>query len=72
MSSKLETLAEIEGYEDVHAMLEAATFDSVAPCICTNPGCDYSEDLEPDQDSGWCPDCNTHTLKSCLMLAGII
>ena len=70
--SKLEQLAADYGFEDTFSMLEAATFDSVAPGICTNPGCDYSTDVEPDSDSGWCEECETNTVKSCLILGGII
>lgn len=70
--SKLSTLAEIEGYSDVMEMLEAATFDSVAPGICSNPNCDYSCEVEPDSDSGWCEICDTNTVQSCLVLASII
>ena len=70
--TKLEKLAEIEGFSDVMDMLEAATFDSIAPGICMNTGCDYSTSVEPDSDTGWCEECDTNTVKSCLMLADII
>lgn len=69
---KLEKLAEIEGYADVMEMLEQATFDSVSPGICTRKGCDYTTEVEPDQDRGYCEVCGTQTVKSALMLAGII
>ena len=67
----LNELAAIEGME-VMEMLEEATFDSVAPGICTNNGCDYTISVEPDCSDGWCEICQTNTVKSCLMLAGII
>ena len=70
--SKLDQLAEIEGYGDTMEMLEAATFDSVAPGICANPGCDYSTEVEPDSSEGWCECCEAGTVKSCLVMAGII
>ena len=72
MTTKLEQLAEIEGYSDTMDMLEAATFDSVAPGICKNPDCDYSCEVEPDSASGWCEECNTNTVVSCLVLGGLI
>ena len=68
---KLAELADIEGMEEME-MLEQATFDSVAPGICMNEECDYTTNVEPDSDSGWCEFCQTNTVKSCLMLAGII
>lgn len=71
MSGKLDQLAEIEGME-VMDMLEQATFDSVATGICTNPDCDYTTEIEPDSRDGWCGNCETNTVKSCLVLAGII
>ena len=69
--SKLSDLAELEGMDEME-MLEEATFDSVAKGICTNSGCDYTTEVEPDQDMGWCELCETLTVKSCLVLAGII
>ena len=70
--SKLETLMEIEGYEDELEMLEAATMDSVAPGICMNEDCDYTTYVEPDCTEGWCEVCETQTVQSCLILAGLI
>ncbi len=69
--SKLITLAEIEGME-IDEMLQKATFDSAAPGICDNPGCDYTTEVEPDSRGGFCEVCGTNTVKSCLILAGII
>jgi len=69
---KLDTLAEIEGFEDVMDMLGDATIDSVAPGICTNDDCNYTTQVEPDCRNGWCEDCQTNSVASCLVLAGII
>lgn len=69
--TKLERLAEIEGL-DVMTLLEDATFDSVCIGICTNKGCDYTTDVEPDCYDGHCEVCGTNTVKSALALAGII
>jgi hypothetical protein len=69
--SKLEQLADIEGLS-IDEMLEAATFDSVAHAICKNPGCTYTTMMEPDQEHGWCEECNEGSVVSCLVLAGII
>lgn len=71
-NAKLELLAELEGYDTVMAMLEKATFDSVCPGICGEPGCDYIGQVEPDQTKGWCPACEKGTVKSALILAGLI
>ena len=52
--------------------MEAAALDSVSPAICMTEGCDYTCEMEPDQDRGWCEVCGTNTMKSALILAGVI
>lgn len=69
---KLELLAEIEGYPDSMTLLEENAIDSVVPGICVNDDCEYSEGVEPDQDAGWCEECQTGSVKSCLILAEVI
>jgi hypothetical protein len=51
-------------------MLRQATYDSATPAICT--ACDYTAEMEPDQDAGYCEACGTNTVVSCLVLAGLI
>lgn len=70
--SKLRQLAQIEGYDDPMEMLEDACMDSVCPGICMNPDCDYTIEVEPDCSKGWCENCNSQTVKSAMMLAGVI
>ena len=67
----LKELADSYGV-DIYTLLENATFDGTAASICTNDGCGYTTDYEPDQDQGWCEICETNTVKSCLVLAGMI
>jgi hypothetical protein len=43
---KLAKLREVEGFETLEAMLEAATFDSVSPAICMNEGCNYASTMD--------------------------
>ncbi len=69
--SKLETLCEVWGMTEME-MLEQATFDAVASSICMNEDCDYCCEMEPDQGNGWCEACDTQSVASCLILAGII
>jgi hypothetical protein len=70
--SKLRKLVEIEGFADETSLSQAVVFDSVCPAICMNVGCDYTTEMEPDQDRGWCEVCNTNTMKSALVLARLI
>jgi hypothetical protein len=69
---KFKKLVELEGYDDPVELLADATGDSVCPAICMNGGCDFTTELEPDQDRGWCPECQTNSMKSALVLAGLI
>lgn len=68
---KLELLADLEGFDSVDDLLETC-IDSVVPAICCNPRCDYTTEMEPDQDQGWCEVCETNSVKSALILAGFI
>lgn len=72
MSAKLSKLLDIEGYDTIEALAQAVLFDSVAPAICMNDGCNFTAEMEPDQDRGWCEECRTNTMKSALVLAGMI
>lgn len=69
--NKLETLANDYGMDELE-MLGQATFDSISPGICTNKDCNYTTDVEPDCRGGWCENCETNTVASALVLAGII
>ena len=69
---KLHTLAEYEGFADVIEFLEANSTDSVVPAICVNEDCNAVDEMEPDQDRGFCDECGTQTKKSALVLAGVI
>ena len=74
-AAQLAKLIEIEGFEDETALFEAAVGDSVCPAICCNPDnpdCDYTAEMEPDQDRGWCEACERGTLVSALVLGGLI
>jgi hypothetical protein len=68
---KLEILAKQYGYS-VDELLEEYGLDSMVPGICMNPGCEYVTECEPDQREGWCGACGTTTVRSALVLAGVI
>jgi hypothetical protein len=70
--AKLSQLVELEGYASCEELLEAAALDSVSPAICTNDACDYTAEMEPDQEQGYCEVCDTNTVASALVLAGLI
>lgn len=70
--SKLEQLAHSEGFDDSLEMMQQYITDSVAPGICMNDGCSYTVQVEPDQCEGYCEQCGTNTVKSCMILAGVV
>jgi hypothetical protein len=71
-NDKLSALVASEGYASAFDLIEANIIDSVVPAICMNEDCDYTTGMEPDQDRGWCEICETNTVVSCLVLAGVI
>jgi hypothetical protein len=72
VGAKLDKLLEIEGYESLDRLLDDVVGDSVSPAICMNAGCNYVCEMEPDQTRGWCDECRTNSMKSALVLAGVI
>jgi hypothetical protein len=71
-TAKLMTLCDAEGFQSLDDLLQAAATDSVCPAICMTEGCDYTTEMEPDQDSGYCEVCGGNTVTSVLILAGLI
>jgi len=72
MDGKLKKLMEIEGYDDVVKLIQDGLADSVCPGICMNADCDFTAEFERDQERGYCEICGTNTVKSALILVGII
>ena len=70
--AKLAKLVETEGYESFEELAEAIFSDSVSPAICMNECCDFTCEMEPDQDAGYCEECHTNTMKAAPVLAGLI
>ena len=71
-AAKLLRICELEGFEKVEDILFASVADSVCPAICMTEGCDYTTEMEPDQDAGYCEACGGNTVTSALVLAGLI
>ena len=69
---KLVTLAETEGYAEVADLLEDHALGSVVPTVCVVSDCDHTADLEPDQRAGFCEACGPASMKSGLVIAGMI
>jgi hypothetical protein len=71
-AAKLMKLCDLEGYKRLHDLLRVSTTDSVCPAICMTEGCDYTTEMESDQDAGYCEACGGNTVTSALVLAGLI
>ena len=69
---KLVRLAEAEGYAEAAGFLEDHALDDVLPAICMAPDCDHTAELEPDQRAGFCEACGRDSMKSGLVIAGMI
>jgi hypothetical protein len=70
--AKLATLMKIEGYDSIEELAQTILSDSVSPAICMNEGCDFTCEMEPEQDAGYCEECRTNSMQSALILAGLI
>jgi hypothetical protein len=67
----LDALLEAEGVT-LEEMSKSALMEGSCPAICTNGNCGYTTLMEPDQDRGWCEECNKGTVVSGLILAEVI
>jgi|26BtaG_2_1085354.scaffolds.fasta_scaffold02038_7 uncharacterized OB-fold protein len=65
----LNELLDMEGMSG-EEFLEYYAFHGIVPGICKNCGAVYN--YEPDQDKGWCDQCEKNTVVSGLMLMGVI
>ena len=72
INARLEHLSLELGFDSVDAMLETATFDSVAPGICMDCGQGIETEMEPDAESWTCSECDECAVDSCLIIAGLI
>lgn len=68
--SRLQIVADDQGMS-IMEMLEKYATDSVVPGICTK--ClGVVDRCEPDATENWCDECDEGTVKSILILAGVI
>jgi hypothetical protein len=70
--AKLSKLIEIEGYDDIEQLAKVVLSDAVSPAICMNEDCNFTCEMEPDQDAGYCQECHTNTMTAALVLAELI
>jgi hypothetical protein len=69
---KLIRLAELARFSTKEALLNRYIGEVIVPGICMNPGCDYTANVEADQPEGYCELEGTLTVKSCLVIAGLV
>ena len=68
--TRLQLVAEDQGMT-VEDMLNHFATDSVVPGICVKCH-SIHESCEPDATDNWCDECDAGTVKSILILAGVI
>ncbi len=66
----LKQLVEDFGFENAEEMGFAALSDGTSPGICKE--CGYSTDVEPDNNAGWCEECQAQTVVSGMILMGVM
>ena len=54
------------------ALIDEYALEDAVPGICMNPGCGYTTGCAADLRGGWCEKCGTPSVKSGIVLAGII
>lgn len=69
---KASALAESEGFVDPMELAFQRGLDSVQPGICTNKGCNYTTEVEPDCVFGWCPECGDGSVASIGILMDLL
>ena len=69
---KLAKLLEAAGYGSLEELAMAVFGDAVSPAISAEPDCDYTAEMEPDQDAGYCELCGKNTVVAALVLAELI
>ena len=70
--AKLAKLMEIEGYDNFEELAQVILSNSVSPAICMNEDCNFTCEMEPDQDAGYCEEFRTNSMHSAVILAGLI
>jgi hypothetical protein len=70
-AAKLAALAEFHGLT-VASFIEEYVLASWVPGICMHPGCEYTDEVKPDEREGWCEHCGHRSVWSALVLAGIV
>lgn len=61
------------GFDEPEEMVDSYMSDGgIMPGICTNDGCGYSTEYEPDQEAGHCEACDTLTVVSAAIMLGVI
>ena len=68
----LRTVAKAEGFSTVASLLDRYVIDGCVPGICVTCGETIETSCEPDAEDIPCDACGTRTVRSILVLAGIV
>lgn len=68
---KLRIVTEYMCFLKHHELLAHYKDSAIVPGICTDYFCDCIITVLCDEEAGWCPDCDTYTMQSILIVAGV-
>jgi hypothetical protein len=71
-ADKLAHLIASEGCHSLNEFLQDYGNEPIVPGICMTDHCNYTTGVAPGETQGYCPRCGTNTVKSGLVLAGVI
>jgi hypothetical protein len=58
------------GFRDVPELIDRYLFKEACPAICLT--CGHIAEKRPDALAGWCAICDTDTMRSAMVLAGVL
>ena len=70
-SQKLRTVSEALGFDHPLTLLFNYLNEPTVPGICINAGYSLIQNVAPQEEHGHCANCNTCTVQSVLVLAGV-
>ena len=71
-SRKLRYVAEHFICHDPLTLLMYFMHKDIVPGVCTNPDCNLIANVEQKEEAAHCPNCETNTVQSVYVLAGVV
>jgi hypothetical protein len=68
----LKHFLKVEGYENAEAMCEVLMDDPIGAMNAVCTACGTTWEMEPDQDRGYCDECEQNQVKAVQIIMGVI